>query len=80
MKVYQVVAPEIEQFEGTKSDAHIWVKDNVPKPLWPETVINEADVQTDKAGVVCALNGKAIITLTGLVWGVTPRGGLKAER
>jgi hypothetical protein len=79
MKAYQVVTPEQTHFEGTKPDAQRWVKDNVGKPLWADTTIREVDVQTDKTGVLAALNGEAVITLTERLWGITPRGGLKAE-
>lgn len=86
MKVYRVNAEgyhdgplNLVHYEGTKGDAHEWVKNNVGKAYWPEATITEVDMQTDKAGIVAALTGEPIETVL-RTWGITPRGGLKEEK
>ena len=79
MKAYQIVISDQLHYTGTKPEAQKWVKDNVHKADWPEVVVHEVDVQTDKEGVIAALNSKAVITTTERAWGITPRGALKEE-
>lgn len=84
MKVYIVnvasaaLELDLPYYAATKGDAHDWVKGNVPKTYFAETTVTEAELRADKPGVVLALNGQPEFT-PGSTWGITPRGGLKAD-
>ena len=68
-------------YAGTLKEAHDLVKGGlVPKSFWPDTTIVERGVQSDKEGVLAALNDAPIFTnAASRTWGITARGGLKEE-
>lgn len=64
-------------YEGTKSAAHKWAKDNVDKAQWPDVKIAELGMQTDKEGIVALANNSPIMLSENAAWGLTKRGGLE---
>jgi hypothetical protein len=81
VKIYQLTNPEDlddePKFAGGLSDIKALAR-AVPTALRKQHAVHEANVQTDKAGVVAMLNGSPIITIS-RTFSVTPRGGLKEE-
>lgn len=80
MRAYRVTSPgnghvNRVSFWGTKPEAHAQAKLHENRAA---TYVDEVEVQTDKVGVVAALNGTPLIE-TLCTWGLTPRGGLREE-
>ncbi len=71
-------ASTIVSWAGSVPNAKTAVRE-MEKWRWPDTVVEEVNVQTDKAGVVAALNGDPMVTEASRTWGVTSRGALKEE-
>lgn len=61
-------------FGEAKDAAH-----EVPAALRGDIIVDEVEVQADKAGMLAALNGEPIIGEALRTWGITPRGALKEE-
>lgn len=87
MKVYRIFAPQIDannydHYEGTLSAAHKWAKTNIGKPLWPDVVVEERELETDKFAIIEALNGspRFVGTKSAKVWNLTVRGGLEEAK
>jgi hypothetical protein len=85
MKVFRIKqegkTPELDAVQGWAGTLGE-VKNDVealPKTQWPELLVEELDVQADKAGVLSILIGEPIITATLRTWGITARGALKEE-
>lgn len=77
MKIYRIEnSVEQNHYEGTKGEAHKWVKEEIPKHQWDDVRIVESEVATDKAGVIALMNNCPVFT-DGQAWGVTKRGGLE---
>ena len=86
MKVYRIEIEVLEaedakapRYEGVKNDARDYVRAQIPKQLWPQVTVTECDVQSDKAGIIAALNGSPIIKCDNAQWGISNRGALKEE-
>lgn len=83
MKVYRIFcnlpSAAIDHYEGTLGAAHKWAKTNVNKPLWADIVIEERELETDKASLIDVLNFTYRFkgTDNAKVWGLTVRGGLE---
>jgi len=79
MNIYRLLNTAVSNTEaehfGTQAEAHNAVKSGVAKHNWPGIRIELVDVQTDKAGIVAALNGVAMFQ-TVSTWAITKRGGL----
>lgn len=82
MKIYRICTPpngSADHYEGTMAAAHKWAKDNIGKPLWTDILIEERELETDKAAIVEALNGvpRFVGAPNAKVWALTVRGGLE---
>ena len=67
------------RWAGTYGEAKAIARE-VPKHLREEVVVEEFDVQTDKAGIIAALNGEPVYDKKALrTWGITARGALAEE-
>ncbi len=85
MKIYRICAPTTDfddHYAGTLTAAHKWAKENIGKPLWTGIVIEERELETDKAAIVEALNGVPRFkgTTNAKVWNLTVRGGLEEAK
>ena len=80
MKAYEVTLNDEDkpQFAGTMADAKAIIKDADQSYYYGDLRVVEVEVQSDKEGVIWALNGVAKMT-HGRTWRGTPRGGLKEE-
>lgn len=79
MKVYRI-EPNPDnaddwQYADTKSSAHSYAK-AMPKHQWDTVRIVELELQSDKEGVIAALNRQPIYEEV-QAWGLTKRGGLE---
>lgn len=82
MRIYRICVPtndSSDHYEGTVTAAHKWAKNNIGKPLWTSVVIEERELETDKASIVAALNGAPCFkgSESTKVWDLTPRGALE---
>jgi hypothetical protein len=78
MKTFRLTAPDGVKFFRTRSEVPAVCKDYA-SGVRSELVVDEVEVQHDKAGLIAALNGTPIVSAPINTWGVTPRGALKAE-
>lgn len=81
MKIFQLAYPADVDDEPKHAGTLSEIKDKaraVPQTLRKEHVVHELEVQTDKAGVVAALNRAPIVKIM-RTFAVTPRGSLKEE-
>jgi hypothetical protein len=69
------------KFVGTLGEAKTEAKrlhDNL-RHLCKQVVFEEVNVQSDKAGLLAALDGEPIVSIPFRTWGITSRGALKEE-
>lgn len=69
-------------FESTLAGAKVTVKNlhDTVRHLCKDIIVEEVDVQSDKAGLIAALNGNPIVSEPLRTWGITSRGALKEEQ
>ena len=82
MRIYRICVPTNDMndhYQGTLTAAHKWAKDNIGKPLWTSVVIEERELEIDKAAIIEALNGvpRFVGAPNAKVWSLTVRGGLE---
>lgn len=78
-KVYKVQINDDEpvQYAGTMAGVKTILKDRDSIPMyWPDVRVTECEVQSDKEGLIFALNRLPVMT-EGREWRGTSRGGLK---
>jgi hypothetical protein len=85
MKVFRLTNTEQEpgaadpsDYFGTLGEVKAACRE-IAQPLRKQHVVEELDVQSDKAGMVAALNGTPIITDVIRTFSVTARGALAGE-
>jgi hypothetical protein len=66
------------RFVATLGDARETAK-AVPAHLRADVIVDQVDVQSDKAGLIAALNGEPVVGVPLRTWGITARGALKEE-
>ena len=83
MKVFRLMHHENNQdvfrtrYSGSLGDTKDVVRNDVPKHLREDVVVDEVEVNTSKLGVIAMLNGEPQFFEPSRTFGITPRGGLK---